>query len=156
MRYGSAYLNDPRKARDSCGFGFYRRPAEAMFYWHYQCYKGDPFNDFDGGCRDHCAAYPGPNGELIPTTDWEGLREGVDDMRYLATLKHYAALAAKTRAGKAVAARALKTLNEVLAPDDPELSQYTFGSALTDDEFHALRRKLVDAILELRQVVASQ
>ena len=153
MRYGSAYLNDPRKARNSCGFGFYRRPAEAMFYWHYQCYKGDPFNDFDGGCRDHCAAYPGPNGALIPTTDWEGLREGVDDMRYIATLKHYAALAAKTPRGRAAAERALKTLNEVLAPDDPNLSQYTFRSDLTTDEFHALRRKLVEAILELLKVV---
>ncbi len=153
MRYGSAYLNDPRKARNTCGFGFYRRPAEAMFYWHYQAYVGDPFNDFDGGSRDWCAAYPGPNGELIPTTDWEGLREGVDDMRYIATLKHYAALAAKTPAGKAASARALKVLNEVLAPDDPNQSAYTFRSDLSDDEFHALRRKLVDAILELRNVV---
>ena len=154
MRYGSAYLNDPRKARNTCGFGFYRRPAEAMFYWHYQTYRGDPFNDFDGGCRDHCAAYPGPNGELIPTTDWEGLREGVDDMRYIATLKHYAALVAKTPRGKAAAARALKTLNEVLAPDDPNLSQYTFRSGLSDDEFHALRRKLVGAILDLMKASA--
>ncbi len=29
MRYGPAYLNDCRKARNTSGFGFYRRPAEA-------------------------------------------------------------------------------------------------------------------------------
>ena len=48
-----------------------------MFYWHYQCFQGSPFDDFDGDCRDHCAAYPGENGELVPTIDWEALREGV-------------------------------------------------------------------------------
>ena len=150
MRYGSAYLNNARKARNSCGLGFYRRPAEAMFYWHYQAYNGDPFNDFDGNARDWCAAYPAPNGEQVPTIDWESLREGVDDMRYIATLKHHAALAAKAPGGKAAADRALKTLATVLGGDD-RVNQYTFRDDLTDDAYHALRRKLVDAILELRR-----
>ena len=150
MRYGPAYLNDARKARNSCGFGFYRRPAEAMFYWHYQATGGDPFNDFDGSARDWCAAYPGAKGELIPTIDWEALREGVDDMRYIATLKHYAALAAKTARGKPVAARALDTLRQVLGGDD-RVSQYTFRDDLSEDDYHALRRRLADAILELLQ-----
>ena len=152
MRYGSAYLNNPRKARSSSGFGFYRRPAEAMFYWHYQAYRGDPFNDFDGGSRDWCAAYPGSNGELIPTTDWEGLREGVDDMKYIATLKHYATLAARRPNGKTAAERALRTLSDVLNGGD-DLRQTAFRDELSDDEFHGLRRKLVDEILELLKVI---
>ncbi len=155
MRYGSAYLNNARKARNSCGLGFYRRPAEAMFYWHYQATNGDPFNDFDGTARDWCAAYPGPDGALIPTIDWESLREGVDDMRYIATLKHYAALVAKTPQGKPIAARALKTLAEVLGGDD-RVNQYTFRDDLSDDAYHALRRRLADAIVELLQVVPAQ
>ena len=148
MRYGSAYLNDPRKARNTCGFGFYRRPAEAMFYWHYQACVGDPFNDLDGSSRDWCAAYPGPDGELIPTTDWEGLREGIDDMRYIATLKHYAALADKRPKAKPVAERARAVLEKVLAGDE-RLGQSTFRDDLSHDDYHALRRKVADAILEL-------
>ena len=150
MRYGSAYLNDARKARNSCGFGFYRRPAEAMFYWHYQAYNGSPYNDFDGNARDWCAAYPGENGELIPTIDWESLREGVDDMRYIATLKHYAALAAKTPNGKTAADKALKVLDEVLGGDD-RVNQYTFRDDLSDDQYTAMRRRLADAIVALME-----
>jgi len=148
MRYGSAYLNDARRARNSCGLGFYRRPAEAMFYWHYQSVNGDPFNDLDGDARDWCAVYPGADGALIPTIDWEALREGVDDMKYIATLKHYAAAAATTPQGKAVAERALATLEDVLGGDD-RVNQYSFRDDLSDDAYHQLRRKLVDAILEL-------
>ena len=151
MRYGSAYLNDARKARSSCGFGFYRLPAEAMFYWHYQAYNGSPYNDFDGDARDWCAAYPGENGELIPTIDWESLREGVDDMRYIATLKHYAALAAKAPNGKAAADKALKVLAEVLGGDD-RVNQYTFRDDLSDDQYAALRRRLADEIVALQEV----
>ena len=151
MRYGPAYLNSARKARNSCGFGFYRRPAEAMFYWHYQCYQGDPYDDFDGTCRDHCAVYPGPDGEQVPTIDWESLREGVDDMKYIATLKQYAARVANRPGGTAAATQALAVLEDVLGGDD-RVNKYTFRDDLSDDEYHALRRKLVDAILALRQV----
>ncbi len=153
MRYGSAYLNDARKARNSCGLGFYRRPAEAMFYWHYQAYRGDPFNDFDGGSRDWCAVCPGVGGELIPTIDWESLREGVDDMRYIATLTHYARLAERSPAGRDAADRARAVLREVLAGDD-RVNQYTFRDELSDDEYHALRRRLADVVLDLLPVAA--
>ncbi|MBN2308921.1 MAG: DUF4091 domain-containing protein [Candidatus Hydrogenedentes bacterium] len=144
MRYGSAYLNDPRKVRTSTGFGFYRRPAEAMFYWHYQCPNGDPFNDLDSSARDWCAAYPGPDNTVIPTIDWEGIREGVDDLKYIATLKHYA-----ERAGGDAADRARNVLDEVLGGDD-RVSQTAFRDDLSHDAYHALRRRLVDAILELQ------
>jgi len=148
MRYGSAYQYDARKARNSCGFGFYRFPAEAMYYWHYQSINGDAWNDLDGDARDWCAVYPGENGELVPTIDWEGLREGVDDMRYIATLKQYAALASKTPDGKDAAKAALNVLDDVLA-GDPAATQYDFRSDLSDDAYHSLRRRLVDAILTL-------
>ncbi|NOY83065.1 MAG: DUF4091 domain-containing protein [Kiritimatiellaeota bacterium] len=147
MRYGSAYLNDPRKTRSSSGFGFYIRPAEAMYYWHYQYPTGDPFNDFDGAARDWCAAYPGPNGDPIPTTDWEGIREGVDDMRYIATLKYFAEQAAQDPRTAGLARKARSTLEVVLAEDSPV--QTEFRKDLDNDAYHALRRRLADSIAEL-------
>ncbi|PJB67732.1 MAG: hypothetical protein CO096_15575 [Armatimonadetes bacterium CG_4_9_14_3_um_filter_66_14] len=155
MRYGSAYLNDPRKTRASTGFGFYARGAEAMFYWHYQATVQDPFNDLDGGSRDWCAAYPGPDGELIPTTDWEGIREGVDDMKYIATLKHYADLAAKSAKTKPAADHALGVLQEVLSGGD-DIAQSSFREGLSNDEYHALRRRLVSEIIVLQRVGADK
>lgn len=152
MRYGSAYLNDAQKARNTCGFGFYRRPAEAMFYWHYQSCNGDPHNDFDGKARDWCAVYPGPNGALIPTIDREALCEGVDDMKYTATLKHYSALATKSAKGGQATGRATRTFEDVLGSDD-RVSQSLFRDDLSKDEFNALRRKLADAILDLLEAV---
>jgi hypothetical protein len=152
MRYGPAYLNSARKARNSSGFGFYRRPAEAMYYWHYQCFQGDPFNDFDGTCRDHCAAYPGEDGTPIPTIDWEAIREGIDDMKYIATLKAYARKAAETPPARDAAQRALSVLTDVLGGDD-RVNQYTFRDDLSDDDYHALRRRIVDQILLLRDAL---
>ena len=49
------------------------------------------WNDFDSGkksiYRDHVFAYPTTNG-VIDTVQWEGFREGVDDVRYYQTLRN--------------------------------------------------------------------
>jgi len=153
MRYGSSYVNDCRKSRNNCGFGFYKRPAEAMYFWHYQAYNGDPFNDLDGDARDWCAAYPGPDGTPIPTMDWEAHREGIDDMRYIATLKQLAAKAEQGEAGqKPAAEQALAELQAVLATDDT-ITQTRWAESLTHDQYNALRWRLAQQILALQEVL---
>ena len=158
FRYGSAYLNDCRKARNTCGFGFYRRPAEAMYYWHYQAYVGDPLNDFDGDSRDWCATYPGPDGALIPTMDWESLREGVDDLRYIATLKQLAAHAEKGNdSQKRAAAKARAELAAVLASDEEaNTKQSSFADNLSHDDYNNLRHRLADRIVELMEALGEK
>ena len=152
MRYGSAYLNDCRKARNTSGFGFYRRPAEAMYYWHYQAYNGDPFNDFDGTARDWCAVYPGEDG-LIPTMDWEAIREGVDDLRTIATLEELAARAEQgTEAQRQVAAAAREELADILAIDSTQ-NQTDFAADLSHEQFAQLRWRLVERILALQEAL---
>lgn len=143
MRYGSSYVNDCRASRNNCGLGFYKRPAEAMYFWHYQCIVGDPNSDFDGGSRDWCAVYPGPGDTLIPTMDWESHREGIDDMRYIATLKQ---LAAKVKG--AGAQRALAELQAVLNTDDC-ITQTRWAEKLTHDEYNGLRWRLAEQIMAL-------
>jgi len=150
MRYGPHYTKDPRRARNSAGFGFFRRNAVSMYYWHYQAFVADPFDDLDGGSRDWCAAYPGPDGP-IPTLDWEGVGEGVDDLRYINTLKTLAASCEKMGGPAAQAAKeALAELDKMLARDTTT-SAYDFMSKVSDDEFHALRRQVVDLILGLHE-----
>lgn len=152
MRYGPAYLNDCRQARNSSGLGFYRRPAEAMYYWHYQALSGDPFYDFDGTARDWCAAYPGPDGP-IPTLDWESIREGIDDMRYIATLKAFAEHARQGDAdARAAADAALTELEAVLTLDDT-IAPTRYAESLSDDEYSALRTRLIDSILAMQEAL---
>jgi hypothetical protein len=154
MRYGSSYVNDCRRARNNCGLGFYKRPAEAMYFWHYQCYNGDPFNDLDGDARDWCAAYPGPDGTPIPTMDWESHREGIDDMRYIATLKQLAAKAAKgTAAQKKASATALAELQAVMDTDNC-ITQTRWAESLSHEEYNNLRWRLAQQIVALQKALA--
>lgn len=149
MRYGSSYVDDCRQSRNNCGLGFYKRPAEAMYFWHYQYPVIDPFNDLDGDARDWCAAYPGPDGTPIPTMDWESHREGIDDMRYVATLKQLAAQAQKGNAAqRQAAARALAELQAVLDTDD-SITQTRWAESLTHDQYHDLRWRLAEQIVAL-------
>ncbi|MCE5218094.1 DUF4091 domain-containing protein [bacterium] len=153
MRYGSSYVNDCRMARNNCGLGFLKRPAEAMYFWHYQCPVADPFNDLDADSRDWCAAYPGPEGTPIPTMDWESHREGIDDLRYVATLKQLAARAEKgTAVQKQAATRALVELAAVLNTDD-SITQTRWAERLTHDEYNTLRWRLAQAIVALQETL---
>lgn len=86
MRYGPSYNYNPRISRTVSGFGFWKKPAVAMYYWHYQNVVGNPYNALDGVARDHIVAYPSPDGP-IPTIDWEAIREGIDDLNYIYTLE---------------------------------------------------------------------
>ncbi|MBO4620559.1 MAG: hypothetical protein J5654_10675 [Victivallales bacterium] len=52
----------------------------------YQCGYGFIWNDFDGLYRDENMTYPTADG-VIDTIQWEGYRESVNDLRYLATLQ---------------------------------------------------------------------
>ena len=62
----------------------------AMDYAYQKGFGGHMWNDFDRagdkrGFRDHVMAYPTSDG-VVDTLQWEGYREGVDDLRYLSTL----------------------------------------------------------------------
>jgi len=62
--------------------------------WGYIWYNfdvRDAFNEVElplGAYREYMTAYPSSTGP-IPTTQWEALREGVDDLRYLETLRWF-------------------------------------------------------------------
>jgi len=79
------------------GFLSYKSGSDAHVSWTYQRPKNDPFNDFDAEeneePKDYCITYPARNPSdrcvSISTLQWEGIREGIIDYKYLYTLKHY-------------------------------------------------------------------
>ncbi|MEO7385816.1 MAG: hypothetical protein ABIX37_02640, partial [Gammaproteobacteria bacterium] len=75
----------------------------AMPYAYQDCF-GSCWNDLDHAVyRDHNLTYPTVDG-VIPTLAWEGMREGIDDVRYVTTLEN--ALARNPADAAAVTARA--------------------------------------------------
>lgn len=74
------------------GYYLWNIKMNGIFPYAYQSPGTDPYNDFDyfisgrNLYRDQMATYPSKQGP-IPTLEWENLREGYDDVRYLTTLE---------------------------------------------------------------------
>ncbi len=170
-RYGVSFHRDSRQARVSSGYGFFQRPAAAHWYFHYQSVTGDPYEDLDGKNRDWCAAYPSLEGPL-PTLDWEQIREGYDDLRWLTALER-AAEAAKLAEKPALAREAEELLEEIRTEETLSLkaSDVDIADAMevlpeaerqglsrpklperyvTNEEFVAYRRRVALLVLKLR------
>ena len=102
----------------------------------YQCGYGHIWNDFDGMFRDENMAYPTADG-VIDTIQWEGYREGIDDLRYLATLN---ATLRKAAADSPAAMQATHFLTELKKAD------------LTKLDLDYVRKQMIDHILKLLEI----
>jgi len=137
--YGSgSYIGQDGNAirnRMLCGFVFAKSGATGQWSWTFQRCKDSPYSDFDGlgrrEAKDACITYPARNApELCTTLQWEGIREGVDDAKYVATLR--ARIEACEASGdesvrkKAARARAEldKLLDSVPWPDEPAYRKF--------------------------------
>ena len=85
-------VENPEIYRQNYGFALWNAGYDgAMDYTYQDAFGPSIWNDFDSAdthFRDHVFAYPTSNG-VIDTIEWEGWREGVDDTRYLASLKKH-------------------------------------------------------------------
>jgi len=86
-------VEDPLVYRRNYGLALWRSGFDGCMDYAYQHAFHDIWNDFDDpDYRDHVFAYPTVNG-VIDTVQWDGFREGVDDVRYVTTLEAEVALA---------------------------------------------------------------
>lgn len=98
--YWMAHLEKPNVHRVLAGVYLWKSKAAGISpycYQHLPVYPFSPFNDFDpwepefqlgqetGTFRQHLAVYPCRSG-TIPTLQWEGIRQGILDLKYLYTL----------------------------------------------------------------------
>jgi hypothetical protein len=90
-------VENPEIYRKNYGAALWNAGYDGAMDFAYQIrFGGSIWNDYDDPgwvtdgityhYRDHVFAYPTSNG-VIDTIQWEGWREGVDDTRYVATLK---------------------------------------------------------------------
>jgi len=76
----------PETYRRNYGLLLWQTDYDGAMDFAYQCSYCNIWNDFDHeNYRDHNFAYPTQDG-VIDTIQWEGWREGVDDVKYLTTL----------------------------------------------------------------------
>jgi hypothetical protein len=76
----------PETYRRNYGLALWKAGYDGAMDWIYQSNCGSSYDDFDHpNYRDMNFAYPTTDG-VIDTIQWEGFREGVDDVRYLTTL----------------------------------------------------------------------
>lgn len=88
--YWQLRREDPRVNRYYAGFHLWLTELDGIYPYVYQQIQLDPYDDFDiaeGGSyhaatRDAQVTYPSQQGP-VATMEWEALREGIDDYRYL-------------------------------------------------------------------------
>ncbi len=79
-------LEQPETYRRNYGLGLWKAGYDgAMDYAYQDTFGPSVYVDDDATWRDYIFAYPTVDG-VIDTIQWEGFREGVDDVRYLTTL----------------------------------------------------------------------
>ncbi len=86
--YGNPQVGEerPAKYRRNYGLLLWQKNYDLAMDFAYDWSMHNIWNDFDHDVyRDHNFVYPTTNG-VIDTIQWEGFREGVDDMRYLTLL----------------------------------------------------------------------
>ena len=113
--------------------------------WHWGSLMGDPYYNLDGCEHDYAWCNAGPNGQLIPSIEFEHLREGLGDYRRLVTL----ARLAKEKAGTPQAVAAEKLIAERMASF--KLGQRDHDVLFGLDDWKAFRLKVSDAIDALRK-----
>jgi hypothetical protein len=96
--------------------------------------------------------------QVIPVVTWEGVREGIDDYRYMLTLKKaaQAAIAGSAPAARAAGRAGLKLLQDIADRTDLTARKNDYGGSkyLTDPKYmgdmDAERTRVIEAILNIR------
>lgn len=154
--YTNACREYPDVMRFKGGFFFWKTGATGQLYWAYQYPHSNPTDDRDG--IDWCAAYPSETGP-IPTIEWEGLREGIDDFRLVHTLELEIADARRdgSAAAKALADEAEALLAEIreAAIDDLQVYEdrglnFHVDSIWDAETYDTYRRQVAEKIAALQ------
>jgi len=110
--------------------------------WHWNCAAGDPYYALDCREDDYAWSNATPDGRLVPSVEFERLREGLDDYRRLLTLSRLV----REKAGSPAAERGAERLRLLLGSFRLGQREAPFGAA----GWTEFRKETGDAIEELR------
>ncbi len=92
--------------------------------WMYRAYNGMPFDSFDAQPMRGDVVYPGPDGGVTPSPEYEWVRIGLDDLAYLNTLEQAIEAARKDPAKQAAVARADAFIKRLDGMIEDEMKKY--------------------------------
>jgi len=130
-------VENPLVYRKNYGLNLWQGDYDGAMTYAYQDGFGSIWNDFDHvEFRDHCFTYPTVDG-VIDTIAWEGFREGVDDVRYIATLEQKIrnAESRQDRCSSEVVLKARRHLESI--------------RGYKGDDLDAVRQKIIEHIMSL-------
>jgi len=146
---GGASLECMRFCR---GYFMWRTGCRWFYRWHYDQYLRDPFNPFDGSRTDTAYGYILPD-DIAPAPVWEATREGIDDYRYIHTLRRWMNKARDLPKAAAALARAQSVWDELEKKVVSDYQHYYKGigqwEGWSSEEHVTTRRKIARAIADL-------
>jgi hypothetical protein len=92
--YWQCNQEDPRVSRRFAGYHLMVTDLDGISPHMYMASAMDCYNEFNRGFSQSYTVYPTREG-VIPTIQWEALRAGINDGKYVATWQYYKNLAAK-------------------------------------------------------------
>jgi hypothetical protein len=140
---------NPGLSRFIYGYHAWRQDLDGINSWGFNTAensRGNPYEDLDHGNSDYNLAFPHTGGPL-PTPNWEAVREGIEDVRFIYQLEKL--LDAKTNSAAAGAARDF--LAELRSRCDIELNRMAYEEgSWTAAAFDSTRSRVIDLIVKLQ------
>ncbi len=120
--------------------------------WIYRSYSGMPYNSFDADPMYPQLVFPGPEGSVIPSLDYQRMRMGFNDLAYLYTLEQLLAAEPNAAADNAAIAGAEAFLHELDSMIEDDMDQYLNDETQRwpIERYNTVRDELIDHILQLR------
>jgi GT2 family glycosyltransferase len=173
--YWHAHMEKPNLHRVLAGLYLWKSKADGITpycYQHPPVFPFSPYNDFDEWCpayqhggvnrpfRDQMVAYPARDG-IVSTIQWEAMRDGITDLRYLTTLQDLIERAATAGDEQAehLADTAQKRVENFLSKlplhkieVNHERNSEPFEE-VQPREYHQFRMQMQESILELQALL---
>jgi len=121
--------------------------------WHWNNVAGDPYYALDCREDDYAWCNASPDGRLIPSVEFERLREGLDDYRRLITLDRLAKEHPDTQAARAARELIETRIRELIETrmKSFHLGQRDHDALFPPADWSDFRRQADDAIEALRR-----
>jgi hypothetical protein len=141
---------NPGYSRYIYGYYTWRQDLDGMNSWGpgtTQNARGNPFEDLDHEFTDYAITLPHAGGPLA-TVNWEAIREGIDDIRYIYLLEQRCSLSAARHPVEVEnAQKFLDSIREMCDFDDRNIIN-EFGD-WTPERFESLRKQVTGWIQRL-------
>ena len=154
----SVWIDSGTRMRGRLTPGLYpwKNKYSATKVWSFKYCSGDPMNDIDSSTPDWCLTAPSQENtdDIIPSVNYECLRKGVDDRRYVVTLERLMVKAkGNAKAGRIVdsAQRLLDGFAAKVPLTTKEMSK--FSDKMSFEELEKFKLAVAKKIVEIEQIL---